>query len=221
VSVIKICGLTRVEDAIVAAESGAEFLGLVFYRSSPRYVETRAATALVKMVKDRDSSARWIGVFVDESSDEVRRIVEVVGLDGVQLHGREGPELAERLRGEGLFVIKGHRIAGSEDLAHLDAFDVDAQLLDTHVPGSPGGTGKTFDWSLAARVSGERRILLAGGLTVDNVAEAIGTARPWGVDVSSGLELAPGIKDPDKIRRFTAVARDAFAQEEGRDEQGS
>ncbi len=220
-SVIKICGLTRVEDAIVAAESGAEFLGLVFYRSSPRYIETRAATALVKMIKDRDSSARWIGVFVDESLDEIRRIAGEVGLEGVQLHGGEGPEVVERLREEGLFVIKGHRISGNEDLARLGSFEADVHLLDTHVAGSPGGTGRTFDWSLAARMSGEYRILLAGGLTVDNVAEAIGTARPWGVDVSSGLELAPGIKDFDKIRRFTAVARDAFAQEEGRDEQGS
>lgn len=220
-SVIKICGLTRVEDAVVALESGADFLGLIFHRPSTRYVETGAAVALVKALGDRALSARWIGVFVDESPDEVRRIVDAVGLDGVQLHGDEEPEDVERLRRDGLFVIKGHRISGSEDLARLDAFEADAHLLDTHVPGSPGGTGKTFDWSLAARVPGEHCILLAGGLTAENVAEAIGTVKPWGVDVSSGVESAPGVKDPDKIRRFIAVARDAFVREGGRDEQGS
>ena len=220
-SAIKICGLTRVEDAVVASESGADFLGLVFHRSSSRYIETSAAASLVKVLKDRDSSARWIGVFVDKSPDEVRRIVDAVGLDGVQLHGDEKPEAVERLRRDGLFVIKGHRISGSEDLAKLDAFEVDVHLLDTHVPGSPGGTGRTFDWSLAARISGEHHILLAGGLTADNVAEAIGMVNPWGVDVSSGVESAPGAKDLDKIRRFIAIARDALALEGGRDEQGS
>jgi len=220
VSVIKICGLTRVEDAVVASDSGADFLGLIFHRPSTRYIATEMAAALVKALGDQALSARWIGVFVDESPDEVRRIADTVGLDGVQLHGSETPKIVERLRQEGLLVIKGHRIAGSEDLARLDTFEVDAHLLDTHVTGSPGGTGKTFDWSLAARVSGERRILLAGGLTVSNVAEAIARVNPWGVDVSSGVESAPGVKDPDKIRRFIAVARDAFAREGGRDEQG-
>lgn len=220
-SVIKICGLTRVEDAVVASKSGADLLGIIFHRPSPRHVDTGTATALVKALKDRALSVRWIGVFVDKSPDEVSRIVDAVGLDGVQLHGSETPKFVERLRGDGLFVIKGHRIAGSDDLARLDAFEVDAHLLDTHVPGLPGGTGKTFDWSLAASVSGERRILLAGGLTAGNVAEAIATADPWGVDVSSGVESAPRVKDPDKIRRFIAVARDAFGREGGRHEQGS
>lgn len=214
-SVIKICGLTRVEDAVVASETGADFLGLVFCRSSPRYVETRTAAALVRALGDRALPAQWIGVFVDESPDEVLRTVDTVGLDGVQLHGRERPEAVERLRRNGLFIIKGHRVSGSEDLAKLGAFKVDAHLLDTHVPDSYGGTGKTFDWSLAACVSGERRILLAGGLTVSNVAKAIDMVNPWGVDVSSGVESAPGVKDPDKIRRFITVARDAFAQEGG------
>ena len=220
-SVIKICGLTRVEDAVVALESGADFLGLIFHGPSPRYIATEMAAALVKMLKDSVSSARWIGVFVDESPDEVRRIVDTVGLDGVQLQGDERPEDLERLRGDGLFVIKGYRISGSDDLARLGDFEADAHHLDTHVLGLPGGTGMTFDWSLAARVSGEHRILLAGGLTADNVAEAIGTAKPWGVDVSSGVESAPGVKDPHKIRRFIDVARDAFAREGGEDEQGS
>jgi len=220
VSVIKICGLTRVEDAVVALESGADFLGLNFYRSSPRYIPTGTATALVKLLKNHTSSARWIGILVDKSEDEVRRIVDAVGLDGVQLHGGEQLEDVERLRRDGLFVIKGHRISGSKDLARLGTFEADAHLLDTHVPGSLGGTGKTFDWSLAARVSAEHCILLAGGLTPDNVAEAIGTVNPWGVDVSSGVESAPRVKDPDKIRQFIAIARDAFAREGGRDEQG-
>ena len=220
-SVIKVCGLTRVEDAVIAVESGADFLGLVFYRSSPRYVETGTASALVEALKDHTSLPRCIGVFVNESTDEVLRVVDAVGLNGVQLHGSEGPEVVERLRRDGLFVIKGQRIAGSEDLARLDAFEADAHLLDTHVPGLPGGTGKTFDWSSAARVSAKYRILLAGGLTADNVGKAISTVNPWGIDVSSGVESTPGMKDPDKIRRFIAAARDAFAREGGQDGQQS
>ena len=216
-SVVKICGLTRAEDAATAIECGADMLGIVFHRPSSRYVAPANAAALVQAVKHLAPSPCVIGVFVDESADEVRRIAEAVGLDGVQLHGDESPEAVDNLRRGGLRVIKGHRIARSTDLATLDSFKPDAHLLDARVPGSPGGTGRTFDWSLAASVSGDYRILLAGGLTVDNVAEAIGTACPWGVDVSSGVERAPGVKDSEKIRRFVAMARAAFAQDGGRD----
>jgi len=219
---VKICGLTRVEDVVIAVESGADLLGLIFHRPSPRYVATETAAALVKTLKDRTSPAQWIGVFVDESPEDILQIVNEVGLSGVQLHGDEKPGDIERLRRDRLFVIKGHRISGRDDLAKLDAFDVDAHLFDSHVPGSPGGTGKTFDWSLAASISGEHRILLAGGLTADNVSEAICTVNPWGVDVSSGVESAPGVKDHDKIRRFVAEARAAFAkQRREQDGQGS
>ena len=214
-SVIKICGLTHIEDATLSAECGADLLGLIFHRASARFVDPEEAAALVRAVQA--PSVRWIGVFVDEKPDDILRSARTIGLQGVQLHGKEPPNVVDRLRGEGLFVIKAHRVSGSVDLARLDAFEADAHLLDAYAAEAAGGTGRTFDWSLAGDASTDRRVLLAGGLTPDNVAEAIRSVRPWGVDVSSGVEAAPGRKDSEKIRRFIAAARAAFDRGEGQD----
>jgi phosphoribosylanthranilate isomerase len=218
-SVIKICGLTRIQDALVASQLGADYLGLVFHRPSKRFVNCETATALANAVRATDSHPQMIGVFVDEPIDLILETVETVGLDGVQLHGSERPDMVADLRARNLLVIKGHRIAGHEDVAGMDAFDADIHVLDAHVAGSQGGTGRTFDWSLAAQASLTHRILLAGGLTATNVACAIETVRPWGVDVSSGVEASPGVKDAGKIREFIAAARTAFEVEGGRDGQ--
>ena len=216
-SVIKICGLTRQEDALVAVQQGADFLGLIFHRASKRYVSTEQAAALTRAVKAADWGAKWMGVFVDESVATILEVVETVGLDGVQLHGSTNADAASSLRGQGVFVIAGHTIAGRKDLAKLKDVDADVHLLDAYVPGSQGGTGVTFDWSLAALAAQQHRILLAGGLTPDNVARAIHIVGPWGVDVSSGVEVSPGLKDAIKIKQFMTATRTAFGVQGGRD----
>lgn len=208
--VIKICGLTRIEDALQASELGVDFLGLVFCRASARSIAPNAAAQLVRVAGA--VSARWIGVFVDETADDILRVAEVAGLGGVQLHGRESPDVVERLRREGLLVIKAHRVREPEDVQGLERWTPDVHLLDAYVAGAAGGTGERFDWNLAKGVPTDRRILLAGGLTGSNVAEAIATVRPWGVDVSTGVEAMPGRKDAEKVCRFVAAAREAFAR---------
>ena len=207
---IKICGLTRAKDARTAADLGADFLGLVFHRPSLRFVSPDDAARLTSAVP-----ARWIGVFVDAPSDEILRIAGATGLHGAQLHGDEPPAMVDRLRRAGLLVIRAHRIAGADDLKAMNGFDADADLLDTFDPGRRGGTGRTFDWRFAADAARTRRVLLAGGLDAENVGDAIRTVRPWGVDVSSGVESGPGHKDPEKMSRFIDAARAAFAVTQG------
>ena len=202
---IKICGLTRANDARTAVDLGADLLGLVFHRPSPRSISPTEAIRLTKTV-----TASWVGVFVDTPIDRILRIADTAGLYGVQLHGAEPGDSVSRLRRAGLFVIRAHRIARAEDLPPADS-EADADLLDAFDPTQPGGTGKAFDWRLAIDMTHERRILLAGGLDARNVAAAIGTVRPWGVDVSTGVESSPGHKDPEKMARFVASARAAFA----------
>lgn len=209
-STIKICGLTRADDARAAADLGADLLGLVFHRSSPRFVSPEDGARLTKAV-----SARWIGVFVDAPSDKILRIADAIGLYGVQLHGDEPPSIIAPLRQAGLFVIRAHRIARGGDLRAMEGFDADADLLDTFDPKQHGGTGRTFDWRLAAGVARERRVLLAGGLDAENVRNAIRTVRPWGIDVSSGVESGPGHKDPKKVARFIDAARATFSAAQG------
>jgi phosphoribosylanthranilate isomerase len=209
-SAIKICGITRADDARAAVAQNADLLGLIFHRPSSRFVLPDDAARLTKAVP-----ARWIGVFVDAPADEILRIAAAVGLHGVQLHGAEPAALVDRLRQAGLFVIKAYRIARAEDLASLADSNADANLLDAFDLVHPGGTGRTFDWHLATDVPRAQPILLAGGLHAGNVTEAIGTVRPWGVDVSSGVESSPGHKDPEKMARFVEAARAALATEGG------
>lgn len=202
---VKVCGVTRLEDARGAWEAGADALGLNFYARSPRCVDVATAAALART---RPPLGAVVGVFVNASPDDIRAKVRECGLTAVQLHGDESPEACS---GYGVPVIKALRVQGPDDVArartYLGVGDVAGLLLDGAAPGYGGG-GVGFDWSLVAGLSGHGvPVLVAGGLKPSNVAEAVRATRPYGVDVASGVELAPGIKDMDAVRAFVRAAK--------------
>jgi phosphoribosylanthranilate isomerase len=208
---IKICANTSLEDAQLAADCGADAVGFVF-APSPRRVTAEQVAAIVPRLPTR---LEKIGVFVDAGFDELASTVEVAGLTGVQLHWDAPPELPAKLRGRfghGLRILRVTHF-DTAGVALPEDSDADAFLIDSRTAAAVGGTGKTFDWTLAAgtlfQKAKERKLVVAGGLTPDNVAEAIATLRPWGVDVVSGVEAAPGRKDPAKLRAIIANARAA------------
>lgn len=202
---IKICGITRAEDAAAAVEAGASALGFVFWEQSPRFVEPAVAAGIAARLP---GGVLPVGVFVDAPIETVARIAGEVGLGAVQLHGSETAEQARTL------AWPVYRSATLDDAADLrETWPPETVLLlDAHDPVWRGGTGRTVDWRRAARLAVGGRVVLAGGLTPDNVAEAIGVVRPWGVDVSSGVEEAPGRKSADKVARFVGNARRAFEE---------
>jgi len=202
---VKICGITRPADAVVAAEAGADAIGLVFAESPRRVTEAQAAAVLAAL----PPSVEPVALFVNEAPDQVLRLCRTLGIGTVQLHGEEPPEVAREVV-KHLRVVKAFRIREEADLAALAGYPADAYLLDSRVKGRRGGTGVAFDWRLAAQANTPIPILLAGGLTPDNVAEAIGQAHPSGVDTSSGVEAAPGVKDPARVRAFVAAASAAL-----------
>jgi phosphoribosylanthranilate isomerase len=195
---IKICGITNLADALLAAELGADALGFIFYPQSPRKVEPEAARAIIAQLPPFVAA---VGVFVDEEAAMVRYLAARVGLEWVQLHGQESPEYC---RGLGCKVIKGFRIRDEASLRLLAGYQGAAQalLLDTYKKGQVGGTGESFDWRLAREARKYGRIILAGGLRPENVAQAIAAAQPDAVDAASGTEASPGKKDPVKLRAF-------------------
>jgi len=201
---IKICGITNLEDALLAAEMGADALGFIFYAKSPRKVEPEAARQIIAQLPPFVAA---VGVFVDEAAAVVQELAASMGLDWVQLHGQESPDYCRSL---GRKVIKGFRIQDEDSLVRLGDYRGAAQalLLDTYKKGQVGGTGEVFDWHLAREAKKYGSSVLAGGLTAENVAQAIATARPAAVDAASGTEAAPGKKDPEKLRAFFAAARD-------------
>ena len=209
---VKICGNTSLEDARVAAEAGADAAGFVFARS-PRRV---TADQVAAIVPDLPSAIEKIGVFVDASAEEIAAAARTCGLTGVQLHSDAGADVPARLRaqfGSGLRILRV--VHFGTDAARLTAeyasdADVDAVLVDSRTAAAVGGTGVAFDWSEARRTvfrGGGARLVAAGGLTPENVREAIQTLLPWGVDVVSGVEASPGRKDADKVRAFVRNAR--------------
>jgi len=204
----KVCGITRLEDALAAAEAGAEAVGFMFYPPSKRAVTPEAARQIIRQLPPR---LRKVGVFVDALPDTVRLTVEVSGIDTLQFHGEESPEYCHHFAP--LPIWKAFRIRSRESLARLTPYaEVAAWLLDSFVADQPGGTGATFNWELAVEAGGRGRpIILAGGLTPRNVAAAVQQVRPWGVDVSSGVEASPGRKDPSLIRNFITAVRQATA----------
>ena len=204
---VKICGLTNAEDAQVAAEAGADFLGFIFYPPSPRYVSPERVHRIIEAIRSASFTVRCVGVFVDEKVDDVRQTARQCGLDYAQLHGTEPPETVTALMTQGLGAIKAFRVRDGASLDEIARYRASAYLLDTYVKDRPGGTGVSFDWTLAARAKAHGPVILAGGLNADNVEEAIRTAEPWAVDVATGVETEPGRKDPAEVRRFIATVK--------------
>lgn len=200
---IKFCGITNLDDALLAADAGAWAVGLVLWPRSPRRCELADAERIAAALRRRVEVA---GVFHNAPLDEVAAIADGVGLTLVQLHGDEGPAFcAEVARRTGAKVIKAARVAARADVVGLEPFHTDFHLLDAYRPDVPGGTGATLDWELTGLRRSGVPLILSGGLNADNVAAAIAATDPFAVDVASGTEAAPGRKDPDKLRAFSAA----------------
>jgi phosphoribosylanthranilate isomerase len=206
---IKICGITTLEDAVAAVEAGADLLGFNFYPASPRYIDPVRCQEIIAALKERGLLATFVGIFVNAQLEQIETIMQTCRLDMAQLSGDEPPELLGSLAGRGYKAlrVKDNLELHSAQHRYIIRSLAPAYLIDAYRPGEYGGTGLTADWSLAAELSNRAPILLAGGLTPDNVAQAVQQVCPWGVDVASGVESAPGIKDHLKIRRFIQQAR--------------
>jgi phosphoribosylanthranilate isomerase len=198
---VKICGITCKEDARMAVEAGADALGFVFCETSPRCVTPQKAAAIILELPPFIQS---VGLFVDEEAEQVNWTADFCGLDLVQLHGDEDPEYC---LGVNRRVIKAFRIKDAASLNGIRCYPVAGYLLDAWSPQSHGGTGQTFDWELAKSAGIAKKLILAGGLTPDNVAQAVRMVAPYGVDVSSGVESAPGRKDPVQVKEFIRLAK--------------
>ena len=210
---VKVCGITRLEDAELAIGHGAWAIGFLLWPSSKRYVNPGVAAGIARMVRRR---VETVGVFVNQHLDEIADQVDVLGLTHVQLHGDEGPSFCNAVsQRTGAKVIKAVRIGHSADLRDLERYHTDYHLLDTARDGTYGGTGETWDWGLVAQRRAKIPVLLSGGLTAENVGEGIAAVRPWGVDVASGVESAPGIKNPAKLEAFFAAVDAGDARPEG------
>lgn len=202
--VVKVCGITNLQDALVALEAGADALGFVFWDKSPRAITPEEAALIVNRLP---GMAIKVGVFVDPDEQLVMRAITKAGVNILQFHGSEPPGFCSQF---GLMAMKAVRVRDEESLRGLYSYETQAFLLDSYSAAAPGGTGERFNWDLAAKAKElGRPIFLAGGLTPENVAEAIRAVQPYGVDVSSGVEASPGKKDHDKLRRFVAAAKAA------------
>jgi phosphoribosylanthranilate isomerase len=198
---VKICGVTRVEDALLAARLGADAIGLNFWPRSRRHVDVETARAIVAALPPLVSA---VGVFVNQAREEILAVAARARLSVVQLHGDEPPHACE---GFPVPVWKALRLSSPLPLAWLDEWPVQGFLVDAPDPGY-GGSGRTCDWEVAREAAARAPVLLAGGLGPDNVAEAVRAVRPWGVDVASGVESSPGVKDPDKLAAFVRRAKE-------------
>jgi len=203
---IKICGITNREDADLAVECGVDLVGFNFYSQSSRYIEPERAKEIAAGLPPEISK---VGVFVNASVEKIAEIARQVGLDVVQLHGDETPEVVLRLRSEtSLEIIKALRVAPGFEPATAGTYSADAVLLDSYSAKERGGTGKTFDWTIVKEVQAvAERVFLAGGLTAENISQAIREVRPFAVDVCSSIESSPGKKDPKKVRQFIQAVR--------------
>lgn len=201
---VKICGITNLDDARVAAEAGADMLGFIFCDNSPRFLTLRTAADIATQLPPHIAK---VGVFVNPDEDLVMRAIGDCGLNILQFHGDEPPEFCTQF---GLMSMKAFRMRDEASLRALSEYHTDAWLLDTYSPDKAGGTGTTFNWALAiAAQKLGKPIFLAGGLTPENVAEAVQHVRPFAVDVSSGVESSPGKKDYTKVHRFVRAAKSA------------
>ena len=200
---IKICGIKTVSDALAAVEAGADLIGFNFYSKSPRYIEVGRCRDIMSVMR-KHGHITYVGVFVNASAGEIRATMETCGLSLAQLHGDETSEMLNALDKKAFKAFRGIP-------ANINGFsrqDAPAFLVDASVKGIYGGSGITADWKGAAELAKEYPLLLAGGLTPENVADAVRQVRPWGVDVASGVEFAPGEKDPGKIRAFVKAVKE-------------
>ncbi|MCI0490335.1 MAG: phosphoribosylanthranilate isomerase [Blastocatellia bacterium] len=200
---VKICGVRSLEEARAASDAGADAIGFNFWPESLRYIAPEAAREIISGLPPLIAC---IGVFVNEERESIIDIASQVGLSAVQLHGDESPDFCARL--DSVKIIKAFRVGEGFDVGVIEKYDVSAALLDTRIKGSYGGTGQRFDWSVALEAKKRAPVILAGGLTIENVADAIRQVSPMAIDVCSGVEASPGSKDLDKLRRFmNEVAR--------------
>lgn len=206
--IVKICGITRPEDAVAAIRAGADWLGLNFWPTSKRYLTLAQASDVVHAARHERRDVGIVGVFVDQPLGEVTGVLSSLELDRAQLHGDEPPDFVRRI---GDRAIKALAMREEAQLDELAEYDCPVVLIDTPSPGR-GGSGIVGDWSAAHTAAAQRKVILAGGLTPDNVADAIAAVQPYGVDVASGVESAPGVKDAELIVRFVAEARAAAAR---------
>jgi len=199
---VKICGITNVQDARYAASAGADALGFIFVPGTPRCVTPEKVKAIVLEVPPFVAK---VGVFMNSDAEMIAEIMDFCGLDFAQLHGQESARYCGRLKGRR--IIKAIHVRSEEDIRRMAHYDVDAFLLDTYVAGVPGGSGETFDWALARQGANSGRVILAGGLTAENVADAVVAARPYAVDASSGVEEEPGKKSKELVEAFIRLAK--------------
>lgn len=207
--IIKICGIKNTEDAIAAIDTGADMLGFNFYPKSKRYISIKECVEIQNGLAERGMDVISVGVFVNASYETIITTMDVCALNLVQLHGDEEPELLEEL---GEWAFKAIRPQSADEaLNALDKYpqrvDAPALLVDAYHPSDYGGSGTVGDWSLAYELAAQKPILLAGGLTPENVGKAVRQVRPWGVDVASGVEASPGVKDVSMIAAFISAAK--------------
>jgi phosphoribosylanthranilate isomerase len=201
---VKVCGITRAEDAELAAEVGAWAIGFILWPGSERHIDPALAAGIARTVRRR---VQLVGVFVNHTLDEIAHAADAIGLTHVQLHGDEGPSFCVAAgQRTGCRVIKAIRVRGRSDIADAERYHTDLHLLD-----GPGN-GRPWDWSLVSARRTRIPLVLAGGLTAENVGEAIEAVRPWAVDVASGVESEPGIKDPERVRAFMEAVERAGAE---------
>lgn len=199
---IKVCGITRYDDARVAVNLGADAVGFIFHPKSPRFIQPAAVREITRRLPPFVAK---VGVFVDQPADKINAVASAAGLDTIQLHGSEPPGIARELP---FTVIKAFSVGPEFAPAVLDDYEVAGYLLDTWDRSVPGGTGKTFDWRVARRaVEAGHRIVLAGGLGPVNVREALEAVNPYAVDVNSGVEISPGVKNPKKMREVIRAVK--------------
>ena len=197
---VKFCGITRLEDALCAVEAGADFLGFIFHANSPRHITPEKAAEIISQLPE---GIKKVGVFVNESMFSILRIVDTCGLDVIQLHGDETPEFAEKVGPE--WIWKAFSLKDEGQIPGVCGFPCQAVLLDAGNAKQRGGTGKTCDWTLARKVAEQKTVVLAGGLSPDNLLEAVSQVKAVAVDVNSGVEIMPGVKNHDKIRKVMEI----------------
>ncbi len=199
---IKICGITRTEDAKTAAHLGVDALGFIFVKKSPRFIEVQAAAEIIRALP---SFVNRVGVFIDEPIENIVEICRIAMIDTVQLHGSESPEFCAQVP---FPVIKAISVRDDTEISLIDSYTTSAILLDTWSSGTSGGTGRTFDWRIAQKATlRNEHIILAGGLGPSNVEDALQAVQPYGVDINSGVEIKPGIKNPHKMRDVVRIVR--------------